>query len=51
MNKESMPHTSQAYDRKHKRDHISSNPRAAKELPSWDDTAGVTNCQTRKGGK
>jgi hypothetical protein len=38
MKKDSTTHTSQDYDRKHQKDHISSNPRAAKDLLSEEDS-------------
>ena len=37
--KDSSANTSQDYDRKHGKNHIASNPRAVKDLPSEDDTS------------
>jgi hypothetical protein len=37
MKKDSTPHTSQDYDRKHGQDHIVKNPRAVKDLPNKED--------------
>lgn len=37
MKKTSIINTSQDYDRKHGRDHVSNNPRAAKDLLNHDD--------------
>jgi len=34
-------HTSQDYDRKHQHDHITSNPRAAKDLPNPEDSGST----------
>jgi len=50
MKKDSNPHTSQDYDRKHHQghhhqDHISHNPRAAKDLPGLEDS-GATSEET-----
>ena len=41
MRKDEPRHTSQDYDRKHGKDHVFCNPRAAKEYPSWDETADM----------
>ena len=42
MKKDSVRHTSQDYDRNHAQDHISNNPRAAKDIPTLEDS-GTTD--------
>ena len=41
MKNDQPKNTSQDYDRKHGHDHVANNPRAAKDQPSWEDTAAV----------
>jgi len=46
MKKESEAHTSQDYDRKHRQDHVSHNPRAMKDVPSGEDNETDTDNET-----
>ena len=39
--KDSLPHTSQDHDRKFQHDHITNNPRAAKDLPNAGDSVST----------
>lgn len=49
MKKDSAPHTSQDYDRKHQQDHVLHNPRAVKDIPSSEDNE-TTDSENNGGG-